>query len=500
MYRVLIVDDEPLAREYVKKIVDWDSLDLTICGEAEDGVDALNKVKELRPDIILLDVIMPNMDGLAFAECIRENNIKTSIVIISGSDEFDYVRQSIKLEVKDYILKPFDVDEIQDALIRIITELSKEDKSSKLSLRSVVYNVLMNPVDENVTAARMYFANNTVSSYQVAVIYCHKESYREDIIYKLRQHSNKHKQLVYVKNATNRIICFYANMANVDLDLKLVFSEFFDKYHRYERELLVGVGDSTESIEMIKESYSQAVETVNNGVIFGDHGVYSYEAKPSELYTYFYSTSDIEKLLVSLRCSDKDNVTKKIYKIYENLEDNKVEYSHLLSVSNGLISICASTIVEKSKSVQDKYDQSGHVINFNNRSLQEIRDSVVEFYMKAIDLSKSTMLTKAQQVALESAEFITKNYENPALSISLIAEFVHLEESYVRRVFKKANGKTINNYIIEYRMQKAKELLLEKKHKHSTIAEMVGYIDAAYFSKSFKKTVGQSPKEFELSN
>lgn len=500
MYKVLIVDDEPLAREYVQKTVDWESLDLTICGEAVDGVDALDKVKELRPDIILLDVIMPNMDGLAFAKCIRENDIKTSIIIISGSDEFDYVRKSIKLEVKDYILKPFDVDEIMEALGRITQELDKKDKNSKLNIRSVVYNVLMNPVDENIQAAKTYFENNDINSYQVGVIYCHEEKNRQDIIYKLREHSKKRKQLAFVKNGSNRIICFFANVANDGVDLTGIFNDFFSHYSRFKRELLIGVGDESSSIDKMQNSYAQAVETVNNGVIFGEYGVHEYETKDSEFYTYFYSTSDIEKLLVSLRGSDKENVQKMIHNIYDKLEENKAEYNHLRSVSNGLISICASTIVEKSKSIQDKYDQSGHVINFDNRSLVEIRDSVVEFYHDAIDLSQSTTLTKAQQVALDSFDFIAENFANPALSISLIAERVLLEESYVRRVFKKAYNKTINSYIIEYRMQKAKELLMEKKYKHSTIAEMVGYIDAAYFSKSFKKTVGLSPKEFEISN
>ena len=500
MYKVLIVDDEPLAREYVKKIVDWDNLDLTICGEAEDGEDALEKVIELRPDIILLDVIMPNMDGLAFAACIKENNIKTSIIIISGSDEFEYVRKSIKLEVKDYILKPFDVEEIQEALTRISKDLSIKDKSSKLNIRSVVYNALMNPVDENLAVAKTYFENTNIVSYQVGILYCHNKSHRQELIHKLREYYNKYKQLVFVKNGSNRIISFIANDSIEKFELGKVFKDFIEINRRYKNEVLIGLGNECHTIETVEISYAQAVETVNNGVIFGEHGIYLYEAKTSEFYSYFYSTSDIEKLLVALRSFDKDNVQKRIHEIYKKLEENKVEYSQLLSISNGLISICASTIVEKSKSLQDQYDQGGHVINFNNRSLIEIRDSVVDFYTSSIDLSKSTMLTKAQQVALESSSFIIDSYENPALSISLIAEHVHLEESYVRRVFKKAYGKTINNYIIDFRMQKAKELLLEKKYKHSTIAEMVGYIDAAYFSKSFKKTVGQSPKEFELSN
>lgn len=140
------------------------------------------------------------------------------------------------------------------------------------------------------------------------------------------------------------------------------------------------------------------------------------------------------------------------------------------------------------------------IITYKNRHIDDIKKDVIGFYKKSMSQSQTLKITKAQKVTLNCIKIIEMEFDNPDLTIHLLADDLNLEESYLRRVFKKENGKTVNEYIIYFRMQKAKDLLLMHKYKHTAIASMIGYEDAGYFSKSFKKVVGISPKEFEISD
>lgn len=499
MYKVLIVDDEPLAREYVRKIVDWDKLSLDVCAEATDGEDALMKIKACQPDIILLDMIMPLMDGLALAEFIKEHHIKTYIIIITGSDEIEYVRKSMKLDVRDYLLKPFDVEELEHALVQAKKQIQKDDMSTMRHKKSMIYNLLFNPVDENIAIAKEYFDLDKKMYFQISVMYCSKEQGRQRLIKRLRSHFSMDNSILFIKNGISQIICFYelGDKKN-KTELMNRFQCFFDKYGTPLEQPLVGIGHVCDTILEIGNSYKQALEMVNNGIIFGEKGVKLYKTNPSDIAKYFYSITDLEQLLVALRSGDQQKVMMQLDNIFEHLEKEKVDYEHLITISNGLMSICYSTITENTSGRYADGDSMHY--NFRHKKISEIKEHVIQFYVESIKQNKTVKRTKAQKVAEDSVDFIKDNYADPALSIRMIGEALHLDISYVRRVFKKVMGKTMNNYIIDLRMQKSKELLMKNEYKHSEIASMVGYIDAAYFSKSFKKYVGITPKEFEISS
>ncbi len=122
MYRILIVDDEPLVRRGIKKSVNWNELGIEMVAEAANGVEALAQVIEDIPDIILLDINMPKMDGLEFASIVKKQYPKTKIVIITGYHDFEYARSALRLGVDDYIVKPITKEDVSK-IIR--TQLEK---------------------------------------------------------------------------------------------------------------------------------------------------------------------------------------------------------------------------------------------------------------------------------------------------------------------------------------------------------------------------------------
>ena len=125
LFKVFIVDDEYFAREGMKKTIDWDSLGCKVCGEASNGIEAIEYSKRLKPDIIITDINMPGISGLDMAFKVREFLPDSKFIIITGYDEFQYAKEAIKLKAVDFILKPIDEDELIEAIKRSTKELNK---------------------------------------------------------------------------------------------------------------------------------------------------------------------------------------------------------------------------------------------------------------------------------------------------------------------------------------------------------------------------------------
>lgn len=136
MYRVMIIDDEPAARKLLSMSIDWKEMDMEIVGEAANGIEAINVIDEIQPDLAFVDISMPFMDGITFAEIASERYPNLVIVILTAFDEFENARRCLKLQVLDYILKPFAKEEIEEALQRAMKKLEEASYRKQLEERA----------------------------------------------------------------------------------------------------------------------------------------------------------------------------------------------------------------------------------------------------------------------------------------------------------------------------------------------------------------------------
>lgn len=109
--KVLLVDDEIMIREGFKRLFDWEAHDCQVVGEAADGMEALAKIDSLRPDIVIMDINIPIMNGLKVIQVSRVKHPRTAFVIVSGYDDFSFCQQALRLQITDYILKPVNYEE-----------------------------------------------------------------------------------------------------------------------------------------------------------------------------------------------------------------------------------------------------------------------------------------------------------------------------------------------------------------------------------------------------
>ena len=126
LYRIILVDDEEEVRKGIIRKIDWNRLGFEVVGDAENGAEALEKIEQLEPEVVMTDIRMPFMDGLTLTERIRQKYPSMKVLIFSGFDDFEYAQQAIKLNVTEYILKPVNVEELSEILTRVKKNLDEE--------------------------------------------------------------------------------------------------------------------------------------------------------------------------------------------------------------------------------------------------------------------------------------------------------------------------------------------------------------------------------------
>lgn len=147
MYKVLLVDDEMFVRKGLMNLMDWHSLGYEICGEASNGEEALDCIEQLQPDLVIVDIRMPVLDGLALIHQVTSQMVNPPLfVIVSGYHDFKYAQQALRYGVHDYILKPIDETELESTLRKLATALDLKRLASltgeKLATEPIVETLL----------------------------------------------------------------------------------------------------------------------------------------------------------------------------------------------------------------------------------------------------------------------------------------------------------------------------------------------------------------------
>ncbi len=159
MYRILLVDDEPIFLEFMKTIAEWERYDCRIEGVAEDGVSALSLIQEIKPDIVFIDISMPRMDGLEVCRWVKNQALPSKLVIMTGHDEFSFAYQAIKLGIDDFLLKPFSKEELEKCLQKMIESIQnqssptdaaadRENTFHQMTDGSTKYEIMSQMIDE----------------------------------------------------------------------------------------------------------------------------------------------------------------------------------------------------------------------------------------------------------------------------------------------------------------------------------------------------------------
>ncbi len=525
MFKIIIADDEVIFREYMRNLLDWEHYGFKICGEARNGLEALEMIKEKKPDIALVDINMPFLDGLGLVEKVNELGNDMSIILITGHSEFEYARKAVKLGVVDYILKPFDKEELLITLLKIRGNLQKlqyekdQEKNNYNHMRERFLNLLISceliAGEEEIVTQLEHFSiypkNNgfVVASIEIDNMYSMWNDASEILLWKFAV-SNIISEIMSIKNnhfsfngPEGRIISVIEpdseDPENSYIEMYQRAVELVKKYLNFT--ITIGIGNPVKGIKTIRNSYIESLIALQNKLVAADNKVIPLSSLGNESMSIGLYPNEInEKLILALRTSDSEDVVSLLDDVFKFIRDRKLSFEYVLVIVMGLVSLCLSYINEIGKNTDQVFGNEFYPYSEikSKTNLEELHRWSIGLFETALACSDEGRHTKSKRIFDSVREYIEENYFDSNLSVEGIANAIFINSSYLRKVFKKEMNMSVNDYIVEIRLLKAKELIGSGNIKLSDVSEMIGYNDPGYFSKSFKKKFGFSPSEYEV--
>lgn len=506
MIQVMIVDDMPIFREYLRKAIDWSAYGFEICCEAKNGQEALELMAVYEPDIVLSDITMPFMDGLELSKALKKTYDQTEVVLITGNAEFEYAKKAVKLGVADYIVKPFEKEEL------IVTLLSLKDNIEKVIEQGLSSD------DDDQLYMKMIYASDIVMAddkfsdeqyFYVTVI---------DTQAPLKEHEYS-EQAMRWKSVIGSLYKDFLPLDSEsylfkDYEERMILLNVMHEFSEYDTErdemddlidlikeklnldVTIGIGQIHQGISGVRTSYLEALNALNNRFLYDGNRVIHYKQTVESGYK-FYSAELNEDIIRYLDQLKKDAVLNVIHHIFTEAEDKQYNIEYKKMISMGLISLLLSYVVKIGKHIDDIFESPFKpYFLIQQGSDDSLEQFIVECYETVLNYLNHHKTSQTSVIASQAKKCIESNYHDPDFSMKTMTKSLLVNQTYLRKMFKSEYNMTISEYLVQVRMVKAKQLIQKGHYKLSAVAEMVGYNDAGYFSRSFKKYFGVSPSEY----
>lgn len=494
MIKVLIVDDEFYSREGLKKVICWNDFGCVVCGEAEDGQEAIELARNLKPDLIITDINMPAMNGIDMAKVILGETGNTKFIIITGYDDFQYARGAIKINAVDFILKPIEIDEFLEALKKAVNIINNEKTSKLLSCEKQLLQIMrgQKPIEDIET----FFKREEF----IKVILINNDSYTE--LEEKKQEKTNFYISSFVKSwieerAQNNAYVLEAHVHRIAIIVKGSFEEETLDLEGLNEEIeklfkgSLSMSSTTKQADEIQTLYSVAKLLLEDSFYEGGGKVIR-ENKHMLLSLDFSLVNEyIKEIISSIIYNNRKVVEKSLGELYTYMRNGKFNKNIILKVSLELIVKIKNELSSLSIPITELEKLE---FKRNYKYIQEIETVIYEFVTASIDLVREYH-GKLEDSSLEKAiKYINENY-NRNISLRAVANHVYLNESYLSRSLKHRLGMGFSEYIRGLRMEKAIELL-KIGYSISRVAEEVGYSDYRQFSINFKKYTGYNPSSY----
>ncbi|KHF37938.1 response regulator [Halalkalibacter okhensis] len=518
MIKVMLVDDEPIEREGISLILSKNRSNFEVVAEARNGKEAVERALTSKPDLVFMDIKMPEFDGIEAIRRIVPSLPNTKFIMVSAFDTFDYAREAMKFGIKEYLLKPSKVSEVVEAFDRMVEEIASEkqqvtetnqinrrlERVHSFIERDFIVSLIMDHVHE--------FDQGEWDEW-LGLELKHKKgfaavfSFESDRLHPDREEKSRWyrmlKQVLHEHSAS----CFIGPLTGFQVPVLVLFTDLEKEddeiRHDFARSILhqvqkkveqcrlyAGIGMVVSNVNHFSNSYKEAIYALE---LVHNHRSATYlvynerlKQKRKELIPF-----EIEKELVG---AIKKGDMQKGLQMFE---------SYFQSIQQ-------ATDFQV-KLVQKAMDDFFIVLTRSVKELGfdgpiQVGLGQLETTMQIKEVAKSQLIDITEQLGewrangmrallVQAKEYIDSNYHK-AISLEQVAEEIGISSYYLSKLFKDRFQVTFIEYLKNTRIQKAIELLLDGNMPLKEIALNVGYKDPNYFSTAFKKEVGLSPRDY----
>ena len=533
MLRIFLVEDESIIRETLRDTVPWEQYGYIFSGEAGDGEMALPLIRQTKPDVLITDIRMPFMDGLALSELVSQEFPDMKIVIISGHDDFEYARQAIHIGVDRYLLKPI----TKKALLEVLEDL-KEKIEGERAARGYLAQFHRESQEYEQYTRRLFFERIVSGQLSVQQIYetagkldidlraqCYTmaffsvlperpgaaEAYSEPAA-QLRDallgHFLKYPEYILLRwNLTTYAVLLKGDASRMEELSRRCIDTVRRQYETYapDQKWYVAVGRPTPRLSTLPACFEEVSRLWAYRYILPEQHV----LLPDTVSFLTGTGSDASLDHLDPRKVDPAILTGVMQSAsVQELPGFVDEYIH--SVEEALASkpFCQYLMLDlrfaaarfaASQGVSQQEFFTGLVnLDMVGRSVTaaDLRAYLLEILTRVLELRDRDASSQCSAFLKQAAAYIDGHFTEEALSLNQVACEVNISANYLSAVFSQELGVTFTEYVTGKRMELAKELLRTTSKRSGEVAVAVGYPDPPYFSFLFKKTQGCTPRDY----
>ncbi len=509
MIKIIIADDESIIRQGLAKSVDWSEYNMELVGLAESGEEAVEMIDALNPMVIFTDICMPSGDGFSIIDYVRENHPEKYIVIISGYDDFKYAQKAIEKGVHSYLLKPFEIFELEDILKKI--QMSIHENEVKISDESFSASLYGKELIQKIDEKRLYqCVLLKLCGYKLAKRKFTNEEfhkYYQDYIYMVNK---KLAEFKFVKSVRVNSGETYILLESKDYDKagdhyerlisKLVDTDDSDPSMQY----IVCTGNVYKGSAGVRESYENCKDAEKYTFLLGNQQIIEYKSLTKYTKTIHADwTLNVNNFTHCIKTFDKDYIKESLKEVIKGIVQSGEKSEVLWQI---LIANAYNIIVEELRNYNIKitdifenpYDKYNEIAN--NQNLDVATQDFEQLVYEVCTYANNQKAALKNPVIEKAKQFIYDNSCDTTLSLNRVSEHVNMSSCYFSILFKQSVNKSFINYLTDIRISNAKDLLIYTGKKTNEISQSVGYDNSTYFSTLFKKNTGFTPTEFRTIN
>ncbi|MDU4694854.1 MAG: response regulator [Paenibacillus sp.] len=539
MYKVLIIDDEEPLREAIRILGNWQDLEVDEIWEATDGKAGLQMLEQYKPDIVMVDMKMPELNGVEFLRIVEQDYPELLTIVISGYNDFEFTRPAIHARVVDYLLKPVNRQDLNQALRKAIDVLNaKRQIQSESITRNIAFNLSLPKLKEKIYLSIIERSFKKQSSQAfLPLIGADDPNHRFGVLV-LRilnmeavrdSRFNHDRELLYfaVANvvnevAVNNLQCFSFANPKQEREIIAVFTaqggypqeiafragELMRKVvstlsDLFDVQAAGGIGRYCEDVLNLAVSYEEAVAGIQGIDLLKLKGnaVIGESDKPALKETFSFS-SRMPILRGALEAGNLNHAKSVMAEFAKSIRASGFcsigAADRLLREIVVLINDTASELgVPADKLPASGGDRPLQALGIGTdvatfEQFEALLLGLTEYYHEQVRRS----VAAGRPFSVEDIKAYIDNHYFEDIKISMFTEKYFLSREYLMKLFKQQYGCGIHEYVQKVRMDKAKELLDDSSLKIQEISEMLGYKDKNYFSKAFRNYYDLSPSEY----
>lgn len=521
MYKLLIADDDEIICRGLGQCIDWKKYGIEIVGNAFDGEMALEYVEREKPDIMIVDINMPFIDGMELSGIIRQEYPNIKIILLTAYKEFTYANMAVQMQIFEYLTKPFTNEEVLGAVNRAIRVIEKEQgyRNNIKKHLNIIKEKNLEEITVYGTEEKDVLENSPIQSaenyFQVAVLYLkrisdytesEKNSGIEDEVVchiakeKLRERMDRYKnRYLFIQNRRMVIVSEY-QAREESRDIRACMEKNMELIGQEDQIFVTcGMGRVYKGVEMLSTSYGEALQVIEQRYGYANKSIVSYSdmliggsEKKLEL------TTAKKTIKEAIQQHDPEKVQKALDLIFEEMRKGKKDgfTSNVFCIME-LLHFSWETIENREK-YESFMKKSGAVLGkmIKARNIGELEEISVKQFSELYEYLDSKKTTEIEKKVNQAVAYIKENYANPELSLDEVAKAIQLSSSYLGNSLKRYKQISYINLLNQIRIEQAKKYLTNPDIKSYEVAYLAGYNSSQYFSSCFKKNTGLTPGEY----